>query len=242
MIKCKSGHVLGVCLTHHVCVCACSYEQNPSQETLIQAIAISRQWSIPRLFGYASDHFKRQFTEKKIHPAVVLGVARQYGLPDLVEEAVTALAKSRVHFSGWACDPDILRYLTVEDVAVIGRMKEKLLMARMALCDPPPVIHEQRTCHQDFRPTCSASWKSYWLSKVVPRLLKLDDEIDTQLWWIRLDWIEKAQVSGMGSSCLKLTTDDVRDNGGWEAEMKTQEGAVMLLMVPECTMLEPATG
>lgn len=221
---------------------AYSYDQNPSQETLIQAIAISRQWSIPKLFGYASDHFKRQFTEKKIHPAVVLGVARQHGISDLVEEAVAALAKSKVHFSGWSCDPNILRYLSVEDVAVIGRMKEKLLMARMALCDTPPVVHEERTCHQDFSPACSAAWKSYWLLKVVPRLLKLDDEIDNQLWWIRLDCVEKAQVSGMGSACLKLTTDEVQENAGWDAEIKIREGAAMLLRVPERTMLEPASG
>ena len=184
---------------------------------LIQVIAISRQWSIPRLFGYVLDHFKRQFTKKRIHLAVVLGVAQQYGISNLVEGVVTALAKSRIYFLGWACDPDILCYLAVDDIAVIGRMKEKLLMARMALCNPPPVIHEE-TCHQDFHTACSAAWKSYWLSKVVPRLLKLDNEIENQLWWIRLDWIEKAQISGMGSACLKLTTDEVRDNGGWEAE------------------------
>jgi len=75
-----------------------SYDHDPSQETLIQAIGISRQWSILKLFGYASDHFKHQFTGGKVHPAVVLGVTRQYGMSDLIEPAVMALAKSKVLF------------------------------------------------------------------------------------------------------------------------------------------------
>lgn len=152
-----------------------------------------------------------------------------------------ALAKSRVPFSSWACNPDVLCYLGVEDVAVIGKMKEKLLTVRMALCNVPPADHAS-TCHQDFRPACSAAWKSYWLSKVVPRLLALDDEICNLLWWIRLDYVEKAQVLGMGDLCLQLTINEIKENPGWEAEMRIPEGAVKLLMVPERTMLEPASG
>jgi hypothetical protein len=239
MIKCKSiqpGNSIAVdssCWPR-------SYEQNPSQETLIHAIGISRQWSIPKLYGYASDHFKRQFLRKKIHPAIILGVARQYGMSDLIEPAVAALAKPTVLFASWACDPDILRHVTVEDVGTIGRMKEKLLMARMALCDVPPVVHAS-LCRQDRRPACSASWKSYWFSSVVPKLLKLDDEAANQLWWIRLDSVERASVAEMGCGCLKFTVDVVLGNPGWEAEMRIPEGVVKLLMVAECTMLEPGS-
>lgn len=216
-----------------------SYDQNPSQETLIQAIGISRQWSIPKLFGYASDHFKRQFTGGKVHPAIVLGVARQYGMSDLINPVVMALAKSKVLFSSWSCDPKILRYLGIEDVAVIGRMKEKLLTVRMALCEVPPVDHAS-TCYS--HPACWDAWKSYWFSNLIPKLLTLDDEISNMLWWIRLDCIERAAVSGMGDLCLQRTINEVKDNPGWEAEMKIPEGAVKLLMVPERTMLEPVSG
>jgi hypothetical protein len=186
------------------------------------------------------DHFKRQFLGKIIHPAIVLGVARRYGIPDLIKPAVVALSKPTLLLASWGCDPDILRHLAVEDVGTIGRMKEKLLMARMALCDAPPVVHENR-CLQDCRPACSASWRSHWLSNVVPRLLKLDNEIRNQLWWIRLDGVEKANVPGMGSACRRFTVDVVLKNPGWEAEVRIPEGAAKLLMVSERIMLGPET-
>jgi hypothetical protein len=210
---------------------------------LIQAIGILREWSIPKLYGYASDHFKRKFHEKKIHPAIVLGVARKYGMSDLISPAILALSKPSVSFASWACNIDILCYLTVEDVAVIGKMKEKLLVARMALCEVPPAVHE-RSCHQDGRPVCLAAWKSYWLSTVVPKLLKLDGNMDNQLWWIRRDCIETVQVSGvqvlgMGSGCFNSTAKVVLAYPGWEAESNIPEGATKMLMVAERTMLEP---
>jgi len=160
-------------------------------------------------------------------------------MSDLIEPAVMALAKSKVPFSSWLCDPKILCYLGVEDVAVIGRMKEKLLTVRMALCGVPPMEHAS-TCRSN--PACWDAWKSYWFSNLIPRLLALDGEISNLLWWIRLDQVERAEVSGMGDLCLQLTINEVKDNPGWEAEMRIPEGAVKLLMVPECTMLEPASG
>ena len=203
---------------------------------------ISRQWSIPKLFGYASDHFRRQFLEKKIHPAVILGVARQYGMIDLIKPAVLALARPTVPLAGWACEKNILRHITVEDIAIIGRMKEKLLIVRMALCGVPPVVHDDYSCHQDHRPTCSASWTSHWFSNVVPKLLNLNDDICNQLWWIRLDCVEKVKVPAMGSVCLQHTANVVLENPGWEAEMRIPEGAAEMLMVEECFMLEPGSG
>ena len=159
-------------------------------------------------------------------------------MSNLVKPAVVALAKPTVSLASWACDSNILRHVTVEDIGIIGRMKEKLLIVRMALCGVPPVVHDEDSCHRDRHPACSASWRSHWFSNVVPRLLGQDDEICNQLWWIRLDCVEKAHVPGMGSVCLQHTANVVSEIAGWEAEMKIPEGAAELLMVSERLMLE----
>lgn len=205
---------------------------------MIHAISISRQWSIHNLYGYALDHLKRQFLEGKIHPAVVLGVAREYGIPNLIEPAVKALAKTEVHFSSWSTDPNVLRHITVKEIGDIGRMKEKLLLARFALCAVPRVTHDAN-CPGKTRLLCSASWSEFWMSTVVPKLCNLDGEIDSLLWWIRTDCVAKARVAGMTSKCMEWMVNDVIGSAGWRAETKIPQGAVDALMVSARDMLEP---
>jgi len=214
------------------------YDQNPTQDSLVNALSISRQWSISNLYGYALDHFRRQFQGGKIHPAVALGVARRFGIPELIEPAVKALARPDIAFSTWSTDVNIVCHTTVVEVGTIGRMKEKLLLARFALCGVPPVLHEA-ICSEKSRSRCSASWRGFWTSTVVPRLTNLDGEIENLLWWIRTDCITKACVQGMTDRCMERTVNEVIGNVGWRSEGKIPEGAVNLLMVPERIMLEP---
>lgn len=206
---------------------------------MIRAISISRQWSIHNLYDYAFDHFKRQFLDGRIHPAVVLGIAREYGIPDLIEPAVKALAKGEIPFASWATDPNIVRYTTVMDIGTIGRMKEKLLTARFALCNAPPVIHDEATCSPKDRTRCSASWRSFWTSTIVPRLINMNGDIDNQLWWIRTDYVSKAVVIGMTDKCVEWTTSEVIVKPAWGAESRIPQGAVEALMVSERVMLGP---
>jgi hypothetical protein len=206
---------------------------------LIRAISISRQWSVHNLYDYAFDHFKRQFQDGRIHPAVVLGIAREYGISDLVQPAVKALAGPEIPFASWSTDPKIVCHTTVKDVGTIGRMKEKLLMARFALCNSPPAVHDDTTCCLKNRTRCSTSWKEFWASTVVPRLLNLNGEIDNQLWWIRTDCVAKAVIIGMMDKCVEWTTSEVIGKPAWMAESRIPEGAVKVLMVSERVMLGP---
>jgi hypothetical protein len=212
---------------------------DPSQESLIRAFSISRQWSVEGLFKYAYDHFRRQFEKGNIHPAVVLGVAREYGIPDLIAPAVKALAKPEIPLASWSTDPDIIRYTTVMDIGTIGRMKEKLIMARFALCTPPRISHDEVICQPTNHPTCSTSWKLFWTSRIVPRLLNYTGETDNQLWWIKTDRIAKAEVPGMTPACAERTIQEVIAGAAWRVEMRIPEGAVEALMVEECGMLAP---
>lgn len=215
------------------------YDGDPTQDTLIRAILISRQWSVQNLYDYAFDHFKRQFQGGRIHPAVVLGVSREYGISGLVEPAVKALARAEVPFASWATDPKIVCHTTVKDVGTIGRMKEKLLMARVALCDAPPVVHDDATCCLKDRSRCLTSWKNFWASTVVQRLLNMNSDIDNQLWWIRTDCVAKAVVIGMGGKCAEWTTSEVVGKSVWMAESRIPEGAAEVLKVFERIMLGP---
>lgn len=214
------------------------YNQHPTQDDLINAISISRQWSIHSLYGYAIDHFKRQFVTSKIHPAVVLGVARRFGIPQLINRATEALARPEIPFSSWAKNPDVIRHVSIDELAIIGRMKEKILLARMALCTVPPVVHNYR-CAGDARVACTAAWRGFWMGEVVPKLCTIDEKIGNQLWWIRCDSVEKAQISGMTGECREMTVDFAIDNAGWKSEDMIPRGAAMELMVPERDMLEP---
>ena len=217
------------------------YDKNPTQEHLINAISISRKWSAHNLYEYALDHFRRQFLGRRIHPAVVLGVARRFGIPELIEPAVKLLARTDISLSSWSTDVNIVRHTTVVEVGTIGRMKEKTLLARFALCAVPPITHDA-ACYDKNRIACSASWRDFWMSTVVPRLLKLDGELENQLWWIRTDCVAKAEIPGMGEKCIEWTVNDVIVNIGWRVETKIPEGAIDVLMVPEHPMLEPVLG
>lgn len=174
----------------------------------------------------------------RIHPAIVLGVAREYGIPTLIKPAVKALAKAEVLLSSWSTDPNILRYTTVKQLGDIARMKEKLLLARFALCKVPPVTHVA-TCPGKTRTLCSASWRKFWLSTVVPKLCNLNGDIDNGLWWIRTDCVASARVEGMTDGCVEWTVNDVIGNAAWRAETVIPDGAAEALMVAERDMLDP---
>jgi len=205
---------------------------------LIHAISISRQWSAHSLYGYALDHITRQFEDGRIHPAVMLGVAREYGISSLTKPAVKKLAKPEISFASWSTNPNIIRYMTPLDVGTIGWMKEKLVMARIALCTPPPVIHNSTCQHKDHT-ACLKSWKNFWALAVVPKLLNMDGEMDNSLWWIRMDCVAKASIQGMAGECSRYTIEEVIRNPGWRAETRIPEGAAELLAVEERGMLEP---
>ena len=214
------------------------YEENPSQDTILRAISISRRWSIPILYSYALDHFKRQFNSGRIHPAIVLGVAREYGIPNLIRPAIRALAEPDRPLAGWTANPEIIRHMSAIDIGVISRMKDRISNIRAILCTPPPEIHNQQMCLATGRAMCSASWKSFWVSDVIPRLLMTNGEVDGQLMAIR-SGIMCARVPGMMERCTEQTIAGAIDKPGWKAESNVVEGAVDLLMVAERVMLAP---
>lgn len=213
------------------------YDANPTQDTLLRAISISRRWSVPALYNYAYDHFKRQFEGGHIHPAIVLGVAREYGIPDLIRPAVEALASPKRTFSSWSTNPTITCHTSVMDLGFIGRMKEKLLLARVTLCTPPPIFHNE-VCTAKGRAACLASWESFWTSKIAPELLKTGGDATSRLWYIH-NQVESAKVPGMGQGCAEQTITNVIAKPGWNAEWNIPDGAVNALMVPEHVMLTP---
>jgi hypothetical protein len=204
---------------------------------LIRAISLSRQWSVQHIYDYAKDHLQRQFSKGQIHPAVVLGVAREHGIPDLVRPAVEALADPKLTFSSWSVDPMITPYVTVTDMGAVGRMKEKLLLARVALCTPPPITHDEVTCRPSIRPTCSTSWKGYWTASIVPKLLGGEGRAEATLLQVRESIMSTSWIDGMGDECREATVADVARRPGWNADGNIVEGAVVMLMVPERTML-----
>lgn len=205
-----------------------SYNLNPSQDNLIQGIKVAQMWNVPRLFHYSLDHLKRQFNSEKIHPAVILAVARKNGIPALIEPAVEALAAIPLH--GWCCDGEILRHVEVEELGVIARMKEKLHLIRLTLLDVPPAIHDDGCVN---RAGCTRAWELYWHMAVGRKLRQLDGAISHRLWWIRSEDVVKAQVLGMGLACLTGTVTRVGDNPCWFSEIRVIEGAVGHLMVSE---------
>ena len=83
---------------------------------------------------------------------------------------------------------------------------------------------------------CSASWKSFWVSDVIPRLLITTGEVDGQLMATR-SGIMCARVPGMMERCTEQTIAGEIDKPGWKAESNVVEGAVDLLMVAERVML-----
>lgn len=213
------------------------YDPNPTQDTLLRAISISRRWSAPALYAYAYDHFKRQFEGGHIHPAIVLGVAREYGIPKLIRQAVEALAKPKMTFSSWSTDPTITCHTSVMDLGFIGRMKEKILVARIALCTTPPTLHNQ-ACTARGRTTCLASWERFWTSKIVPELLMVNGDDIIGVRDIR-NKIESAEVPGMMQGCAEQTIANTIGKTRWDVELNMLDGAVSALMVPERVMLTP---
>jgi hypothetical protein len=214
-----------------------SYDSKPSEATLLSAISISRQWSVKPLFDYAYDHLKRRFESDEIHPAIVLGVSRQYGIPSLIDPAVHALANPKLPLSSWSTNPAITCHSSIMDIGIIGRMKEKLLTIRIALCTPPPILHNEM-CSSRSRATCTRSWESFWASEIVPRLLQINGEAGSRLFVIR-KLVEVAKVPGMMEKCAEQTITDVTERPGWDAEWNIPDGAVRALMVPERVMLAP---
>lgn len=213
-----------------------SYDPDPPQDVILRGILISRQWSVQNLYGYSLDHLNRRFESNRIHPAIVLGVAREYGIPNLIRPAVRALSEPDRSLASWSTDLEIIRHMSVVDIGVISRMKDRLSTIRATLCTPPPEIHDQETCLATGRAMCSTFWRSFWVSEVVPRILATNDKVASRLYAIR-DEIVGARVPRMMEKCANKTIAGAIDKPGWKAEWKVIDGAVDLLMVEERVML-----
>lgn len=188
-------------------------------------------WNVPRLFRYSLDHLKRWFADRKIHPAVVLAVARKHGIPDLIKPAVLALAEPEASLHSWCCDSDVLRFTAVEEIGAIARMRERLYNAQLALQEVPPVIHGYG-CTDTV--SCVRAWKSHWHEVVGMKLRKLNDRsVFHQLWWIRSKDILGAQIPGMPQLCLNQTVEKVAGNPGWFSDATIVDGIILYLMVTE---------
>ena len=208
-----------------------SYRPDPPPEELIARIRLAQMWNAPRLFHYSLDHFTRQSKAGGIHPAVALAVARANGIPSLIKPAVKALAAPEVPLHSWSCDDNILRYVAVEEVGAIVRMKEKLSLACLAILDVPPVAHANDCASE---PNCAQAWAWYWHAIVGRKIRKLcDDTIPHQLWYIRTTDVLQAEVPGMGLLCLWITAERVAHNACWFSDDRIINGAVDYLMVPE---------
>jgi len=218
-----------------------SYDPDPPQDIILRAMSISRQWSVQNLYGYALDHLNRRFESNRIHPAIVLGVAREYGISSLIRPAVRALSEPDRSLASWSADPEIIRHMSVMDIGVISRMKERLSTIRAALCTPPPEIHDQDTCQAAGRAMCSVFWRSFWVSEVVPRILASNGKVASRLCVVR-DGIEGARVLGMMERCANKTIAGAIDKPGWRAEWNIIDGAVDLLVVAERVMLPADDG
>ena len=212
------------------------YESEPSQENILRAISTSRRWSVRYLYDYAFEKLQQSFHRGDIHAAIVLGVAREYGIPALIRPAVRALADPTISVSSWSTDPTIICHMSIVDVGVIARMKERIFVSRGALCAPPPDVHNQQTCVAVNRAMCSASWRSFWVSDIVPKLLMADGE-PVRLSSVK-DQVTHAEVPGMMEGCMAQTVAGAIRTPGWRVEWNITDAAVDLLMVEERVMLE----
>ena len=213
-----------------VCHSGSRYSPNPSQENLISGLRLAQMWNVPRLFHYSLDHFRRQFIAQKIHPAIVLAVARENGIPSLIRPAVESLAKPTASLHSWCCDVAITQYVQVEEISAIARMKERLYNARLAILDVPPVTHGGN-CVDTVG--CGIVWGHYWNVRVGGKVRKVyDGTLSHQLWFIRSELLT-SQIPGMTKSCRVMTVDKVGMNSCWSSNRQIVDGAVGHLMVVE---------
>jgi len=188
-------------------------------------------WNVPRLFRYSLDHFRRQFLAGNIHPAVVLAIARENGIPSLIKPAVEALAEPTTSLHSWCCEGKILRYIQAEEIGVIARMKERLYDTRLAILDVPPVIHGD-DCTDIAG--CALLWEHHWYASVGKKVRKFHDgTISHQLWFIRSTEVLRAEIPGMKKLCLAKTVESVADNWCWYSDKRIVDGAIEYLMVTE---------
>lgn len=109
----------------------------------------------------------------------------------------------------------------------------------MALCKTPPVIHNLGSCLQGNQDIYFRSWRQFWLLDVVPKLLELNDELESRLVWIGAEFIPNATVEEMLKGCLEQTIQRVGIDVEWRAEIQIPEGAIEKLMVLEHMILAP---
>lgn len=193
-------------------------------------IRLAQMWNVPRLFNYSLDHFKRQFHAGAIHPAVVLAIARENGIPSLIRPAVEALAEPTATLLSWCARDDVLCYTQVKEVSAVARMKERLYTARLSILDVPPVVHGSDCVDTG---SCAVVWEHYWHTRIGKKVRKLDDgAVANQLWFIRSD-ILGANIPGMRQSCLTTTVEKVGENPCWYADRMIIDGAILYLMVTE---------
>jgi hypothetical protein len=167
---------------------------------------------------------------KAIHPIIVLTLARRFGLPWLIQEAVESLAKGDQPLVGWCLNDTTLREVQTVEVGVVAVMKERLWAYREKMVEVPRAHHcDKCSANEQARNHCESAWDAHWFFKIQKYIVGRHSS-GSDFGRIR-GIIQEASISGMNNDCRDETVAAIVKSGIWGMEMDIVAEAVKLLMV-----------
>lgn len=205
--------------------------REPSNAEINSALHLAQMWDCRRLFYWALDRLQQRFDGAKIHPAIVLAIARRHGIPTLIKPAILRLASAGLPLGSWTSAPEVLQYMESFELAIIAKMKENIYITRVSLIETPKVVH----CAQCSRTAaCELIWGFFWTNTISDKVRRIDDwKACHRLEYIRVYDLMVAKIPEMTAGCREATVKRVAENPWWSAEHGIINGAADRLMVAE---------
>ena len=161
---------------------------------------------------------------------VVVSLARKFGLPWLIQEAVELLARVDQPLAGWCSEVTILRWVLTVEIGVIAAMREQLWACREKMADVPKAHHcEGCSADEQAKNLCESAWDAHWFFKIQKYIVGRHHS-SSDFGRIK-GIIQEASVLGMSSGCRDKTVAVIVESGIWRVEVDIIAEAVKSLMV-----------
>lgn len=167
-----------------------------SQDEILDVLTFCDRWEVPSVQCYCLDHLNRTIERKQLHPMLAFSIGRRFNQYHWLRDALTKL--QLIPIGTWVEKPEILSWVSPQDVLVIFRLREYTHMSRLEFaCFRPPAIHLPDCKNQQ---ECSFLWEVSWALTVVPRITHSSySPIDLLL------FVRELEVEGMGRGCVEAS-------------------------------------
>jgi hypothetical protein len=187
---------------------------------ILDVLAFCRRWDVSGAQGYCLEYLNQAIKRQELHPMLAFSIGRKFNRDDWLRDALTQLQEMPA--ISWADNPEILSWMSPNDMLIILRLREYAHMYRLEFVGfRPPAVHADGCENQE---ECSFLWEISWALTVVPRIAH-KSYCPGEL----LVFVQGLEVEGMRKECVEASRDHALSSDRFYMHSRGVDRALQLI-------------